>query len=209
MLLPRLARLSRLLRSERFPRDRGLLVLLVRTVGLGLSAAVGELGRAAFLTRRRRAGKTALISPGSFPAPTAATMPAAAASASAATALAAISTIGTIARNLTLLAVRLDVGSRLAACRGPGSIHRRLRWAWADIPISRRAPILIPVLPIAVTAVTVAPTITITSAITSAPLGTLSITVAAALTALAAAGLAGMLPTTIAMSLATVGRAMS
>lgn len=139
-------------------------------------------------------------------------MPPATASASAPAtlaALAAISTVGTIACNLTLLSVRFDVGSRLAACRRRRSAHRGLRRAWTDIPIPRRRPpILIPVVPIAIPAVTVATPITI-PAITAAPLDAPSIAVTATLTTLAAAGLAGMLAMTVAMPVATAGRAMS
>lgn len=212
ILLPRLTLLARLRRSKRLSRDRGLVLLLARPVGLGVAGDAAEIGPAAFLTRRRRSSETALIPSDSFPSRTAA-MPAATATPPATTTLAtlpAFSAVGTIASSLALVAIRLDVGSRLAACRRRSSVHRGLLRAYADIAITR-LPILIPAVftPTAISAVTVAVATTTATTIAAASLGTPSIAVTAALTAFATAGLTGMLPTAIVAPLATAAGAMS
>lgn len=134
-------------------------------------------------------------------------MPAAAATSPAAATLAALATfsaLGAIAADLTRLSARLNVGPRLAACRRRCSAHRRLRGTLADIPIPR-PPILIPVV---LTPITIAP-IPITAITAATTLRAPPVALTAALTTLAPARLAGMLPMAIATPFATAGRAMS
>jgi hypothetical protein len=103
---------------------------------------------------------------------------AAAAASAAAAALSTFTTFTAFTHNLTLLAARLDARTRLTAGRGSLSAHCRLRRARADIPVARRAPVMIPIvltaIAITVTIASIATTSFYTSFCTSAVTAPLS-----------------------------------
>lgn len=186
--LPRFPR--RLRRSKRFPLRSWLAVVLVCTVG---SSAVGGRGCCALMTRGRRSGETGRLACGCFPVAAAAAAPATTAASAPAPPLAALGAIARALALLSLLRACLDAGARLLRCRRRRRAHARLCGPLADIPIPWPS-IVIPVV--------LAPAAIVS--IIAASFGAPAVPVTAALAALGAARLAGMLPAPVATPLATV-----
>lgn len=184
--LPRFPR--RLRRSKRLPLRSWLAVVLVCTVG---SRAVQGGGCCALMTRVRRSGETGRLACGCFPVAAAAAAPATTAASAPATPLAALGALARALALLSLFCACLDAGARLLRCRGRRRAHGRLRGPLADIPIPWPS-IVIPVV-LAPAAI---------ASIIAASFGTAAVPVTAALAALGAARLAGMLPAPVATPLA-------